>query len=308
MNQQTVLRYFLVICMFVICSPSVFSQESVLERAASVQAIEKEISPEVMAAAAGVAASFSKTFDKELLVVPNTHGCSSSGSLSCNQTLNGTVSNHGCVTNDQTKFFNLYTFTALQGQRVTLRAESTQIDTEIVVFDGQAREIGRNDDSEGGLNSRFDFNVTQSGEFAVGVYAVRTVRPSTGSFTISLVCSSTGSACTPNSTTLCLSNGRFRVQTRWATPNGQSGDGNAVSITGDTGYFWFFNSTNVEMVVKVLNACPSRYWVFAGGLTNVQVTMTVTDTSSGTVSKTYTNPQGTAFQPIQDTNAFATCP
>jgi len=62
------------------------------------------------------------------------------------------------------------------------------------------------------------------------------------------------------------------------------------------------------MVVKVLNGCgvDSNYWVFAGGLTNVQVVMTVTDTQTGAV-KTYVNPQGQAFRPIQDTAAFA-CP
>jgi len=64
-----------------------------------------------------------------------------------------------------------------------------------------------------------------------------------------------------------------------------------------------------EMVVKVLNACAlnSRYWTFAGGLTDVNVILTVTDTQTGAI-QTYTNPQGTPFQPIQDTNAFATCP
>jgi hypothetical protein len=87
-----------------------------------------------------------------------------------------------------------------------------------------------------------------------------------------------------------------------------TGNGQAVSLTGDTGYFWFFSTSNVEMVVKVVSGCTfnSRYWVFAGGLTNVNVVMTVTDTQTGAV-KTYVNPQGTAFQPIQDTNAFV-CP
>ena len=63
------------------------------------------------------------------------------------------------------------------------------------------------------------------------------------------------------------------------------------------------------MVVKVLNGCGlnQRYWVFAGGLTNVKVTLTVTDMSNNTV-KVYTNPINTPFQPIQDTAAFATCP
>jgi hypothetical protein len=82
-----------------------------------------------------------------------------------------------------------------------------------------------------------------------------------------------------------------------------------VQLTADTGYFWFFSDANVEMVVKVLNACPvnNKYWVFAGGLTNVRVTVSVTDTSNGSV-QTYVNPQSTPFQPIQDTAAFATCP
>ena len=63
------------------------------------------------------------------------------------------------------------------------------------------------------------------------------------------------------------------------------------------------------MIIKVLNACGlnSKFWVFAGGLTNVQVDLTVTDTQTGAV-KTYQNPQSTAFLPIQDTSAFATCP
>ena len=38
----------------------------------------------------------------------------------------------------------------------------------------------------------------------------------------------------------------------------------------------------------------------------VNVVVTVTGTQTGAV-KTYTNPQGTAFQPIQDTAAFV-CP
>jgi photosystem II stability/assembly factor-like uncharacterized protein len=116
--------------------------------------------------------------------------------------------------------------------------------------------------------------------------------------------------CVADATTLCLNNSRFRLQAQWTTVQGQSGAGQAVVLTGDTGYFWFFSSNNIELVVKALNACgqpPGRFWVFAGGLTNVNVVMTVTDTQTGAV-KTYTNPQGTAFQPIQDTSAFATCP
>jgi hypothetical protein len=60
--------------------------------------------------------------------------------------------------------------------------------------------------------------------------------------------------------------------------------------------------------VKVLNGCGvnNKYWVFAAGMTNVNVVLTVTDTVSGQV-KTYTNPQGRTFRSILDTGAFATC-
>jgi hypothetical protein len=112
--------------------------------------------------------------------------------------------------------------------------------------------------------------------------------------------------CVPDATTLCLNAGRFQVRVTWTTSTGSSGAGQAVPITADTGYFWFFSSNNVEMLLKVVAGCAlnNNYWVFAGGLTNVKVVITVTDMLTGTV-KTYTNPQGTAFQPIQDTSAFS---
>ena len=115
-------------------------------------------------------------------------------------------------------------------------------------------------------------------------------------------------SCVPGDTRLCLEGGRFAVAAQW-TANGTTGAGHAVSLTSDTGYFWFFSATNVEVVAKVLNACDfnQRHWFFAGGLTNVKVRLTVTDTRTGTI-RTYDNPQRTPFRPIQDSNAFATCP
>jgi hypothetical protein len=128
----------------------------------------------------------------------------------------------------------------------------------------------------------------------------------------SMLCGDAGtcSACSPATSTALLLNGnRFKVQVKWTRPDGTSGDGQAVPLTGDTGYFWFFTSNNVEMVVKLLNGCPitpTAYWVFAAGLTNVDVLMTVTDTQTN-IAKTYHNLQGHDFAPILDTNAFS-CP
>jgi streptogramin lyase len=107
---------------------------------------------------------------------------------------------------------------------------------------------------------------------------------------------------------IVLGNGRFRVNAIWQSSTG-SGLGHGIALTSDTGYFWFFDSANVELIVKVLDGCTlnGNKWVFAGGLTNVNVLLSVTDLTTQTV-RTYVNPQGFAFQPIQDTSAFSTCP
>jgi photosystem II stability/assembly factor-like uncharacterized protein len=113
--------------------------------------------------------------------------------------------------------------------------------------------------------------------------------------------------CAADVTSLCLNASRFKVEAQWMTSDGQRGAAQGVGLTADTGYLWFFSSSNVEAVVKVLNGCGlgGHYWVFAGGLTDVNVVITVTDMQTGN-QKMYINPPNTKFQPIQDTSAF-TC-
>ena len=114
-----------------------------------------------------------------------------------------------------------------------------------------------------------------------------------------------GSACEADDLTLCLERGRFAVRARWATDE-DNGDGKAWLRTRDTGLYWFFSPNNVEIVVKVLDGCAinGHRWVFAAGLTDVAVTMTVTDSETGE-EVTWENPAGTLFQPIQEVKAFS---
>lgn len=114
--------------------------------------------------------------------------------------------------------------------------------------------------------------------------------------------------CLTGGPNLCLSDERFKVSVSFKTLQGSTGEGQAVQLTPDTGYFWFFDRSNVEVTLKVLNGCGfnQRFWVFLSGLTNVEVTVRVTDTATGQ-TKTYTNPQGRTFRTILDTSAFATC-
>ena len=111
--------------------------------------------------------------------------------------------------------------------------------------------------------------------------------------------------CSPSPAALCLSGGRFEVKATWKDFQGNTGQGQAVAITADTGYFWFFYDTNIELIVKVLDAraLNGKFWVFFGALSNVEYDLTVTDSSTG-ASKTYHNPSG-QFASVGDTSAFA---
>jgi len=112
------------------------------------------------------------------------------------------------------------------------------------------------------------------------------------------------SPCGPDATTLCLHQERFEVQVAWEDFRGGQGVGHAMPQTGDSGWFWFFDEENVELLVKVLDArtVNGRFWVFFGALSNVAYTLTVRDTESGEV-KSYPNPSG-RFASVGDTSAF----
>jgi hypothetical protein len=110
--------------------------------------------------------------------------------------------------------------------------------------------------------------------------------------------------CQASARRLCLHGGRFAVEVSWKDFQDRTGQGTAVPLSGDTGTFWFFGASNVELVVKALDGRPvnGHFWLFYGALSNVEYTLTVTDTETGTV-RTYTNPRG-RFASVGDTAAF----
>jgi plastocyanin len=122
----------------------------------------------------------------------------------------------------------------------------------------------------------------------------------------------TPAACVANAQTLCLgASGRFQVQVAYVSAT-QSGEATSLALPSnpDSGLFYFFDSGNIEMLIKVLNACAppfDHYWVFFAATTDVQFTVTVIDTQTGAV-QTYFNPLNQAALAVQDTAAFATCP
>lgn len=118
----------------------------------------------------------------------------------------------------------------------------------------------------------------------------------------------TTGVCVEDAETLCLAGDRFQINVDWRTAAGDSGTGKVEEVSDNAGLVWFFREENVEMLVKVLDACDlfDTYWVFFAATTNVDFTVTVTDTATGVV-KEYTNPAGQAAEPVQDTLTFQTC-
>ncbi|HEX2253091.1 MAG TPA: PKD domain-containing protein [Thermoanaerobaculia bacterium] len=115
-----------------------------------------------------------------------------------------------------------------------------------------------------------------------------------------------GSTCADGK--LCLVDGNFEIEVDWLDHrNGnRTGVGSPKSVTDNTGMFTFFNQDNVELIVKVLNgeSANGNWWVFYGGLSDVQYTIRVTDkTATPPRVKTYTNLAGTICG-VGDTAAF----
>jgi hypothetical protein len=103
---------------------------------------------------------------------------------------------------------------------------------------------------------------------------------------------------------------RFEVLAVWSDAVGGRHQATPVKLTAESGVFWFFDAGNIELLVKVLDGCTvnGRSWVFAAGLTGLDVEVTVRD-SIGGITRTYTNTPGAPFRPVLDLAAFpAACP
>ncbi|HVE65023.1 MAG TPA: hypothetical protein VNC59_00465, partial [Thermoanaerobaculia bacterium] len=97
-------------------------------------------------------------------------------------------------------------------------------------------------------------------------------------------------ACTETAETICLLSGRFAVNLSATDPRtGAAGPGRAIPRGDRFGYFslpsFTGDATFPEVFVKMLDAraLGGFFWTFHTGLTDLQYTMTVTDTATGAV-------------------------
>jgi len=241
--------------------------------------------------------------------------CIPKGQMPFGQLVSDSLTLDSCVSssNGTTIYSDFWTLQATAGHTIQVLANSVLI-FQATIQDFTTGTVLASTGDCGSLSSTctMTYTIPTSGPYLVGFGSINT-----GSYTL-LATDLTAiqptptpvttptpvpSGCATLSTQLCLDS-QYTVSVHWDTTDGRSGDGTPVPLTANTGYFWFFDPTNVELTVKVLDghAINGHEWVFYGALSNVHYIITVTDTVSGAV-RTYENPQGTQAS-FADTSAF----
>jgi len=125
----------------------------------------------------------------------------------------------------------------------------------------------------------------------------------------------TSRGCVADAHTLCLDRDpgdhRFAVQATFSSPpRNVGGTGSAASTAsiGITrgGLLWFFDPTNPELLVKVLDGCAltQNFWVYISAGTDVGVELTVRDTFVQGRTYLFRSPDQSAFPNVQDVYAI----
>jgi len=244
-------------------------------------------------------------------------------SLSCNQTVTGYIGPGDCQASNGV-YVDFWQFHGTSGQSLTAYLHSVDFDAWLQLFNPSNNTVAYDDDSGGNFDALLTYPLDATGTWTIA--AAGRFAYETGNYTLQVTCSGTAppppppppptsGPCVPDDHTLCIDensgDSRYKITVDYNS-NAGSGQGHAVPLStigfNRGGMFWFFDSTNPEMLVKVLHGCGvnNYHWVFFAATTNVGLTVRVTDTQSG-VTKTYTNANGHPADPVTDTTAFS-CP
>ncbi|HEY0781489.1 MAG TPA: hypothetical protein VGE98_03475, partial [Thermoanaerobaculia bacterium] len=111
--------------------------------------------------------------------------------------------------------------------------------------------------------------------------------------------------CVPGPTTLCLFRNRFRVEATWNGFGAPKSAAQALPLPGASfGGFTFFGSDDLQIAVRIEDHRRDfgHWWFIYSALTNLEYTLTITDTVSGR-QRTYHNPYG-LYATSFDSQAF----
>ncbi len=104
---------------------------------------------------------------------------------------------------------------------------------------------------------------------------------------------------------LVLLGSRFRISARWRVGGEEGIARPGPEASGQSGVMWFFEPSNWELLVKVIDGCAlnGHYWLFAAGTTDVGFSLEAVDVSTGQ-ERALEHAAGSAMIPVQDTAAF----
>ena len=238
------------------------------------------------------------------------------GTVGCNQTVTGRVSVDSCKTSNNVYGVG-YSFSGTAGQKVTISGRSPEFPATIVLADGRAGQstiYAQNDQFVDGATATIsNFSLPYTGPYIVLITPGIPVE--FGDYTVTVTCEQINGACVANATTACLLDGRFRVSigfiNQFANPPAPGTFLGAKLVAGsqnpDVATFGISSAQAIEVVVRVQDTRPfglNRFDIYYGGLTDLEYTVTVTDTVKN-VTKTYRNPPGTVGGSVDRTTFTA---
>ena len=224
----------------------------------------------------------------------------SPATIGCNTTVSGTLTSDDCLYGDGTNY-DIWTFQGNAGDSVTITMTTAGFEPFVFLIDPAGHDSLFPAEEEGATQLQFTRTLNATGTWTIWANSFDPIPPlMSGAYSLDLRGCTSGPpppppACTADATTHCLNDGRFRVSVIFSAPNLgiTNAPGRAVSVTSDTGYFWFFSANNIELMIKVVDGrgFNGYFWVFYGALSDVEYTITVTDTATDAV-KTYRNTAG----------------
>jgi len=203
---------------------------------------------------------------------------------------------------------DVYAVTVVAGETLTITMRSTDFEVFLYMWHGTG-SITTNRTSYHVINGTSVVTATHTFATA-GTYLIEagslwtgsTTYPWTGDYRLTVTTSrNTGTGCTATDSTVCLQNGRFKVSIDYVNPFAnpprpgtfRTTRLTAVGSNPDTALFGFDNAQAVEVVVRIVDARPfaPRFDIYYGGLTDVEYTVSVTDTVTNK-TRTYRNTVG----------------
>jgi len=231
------------------------------------------------------------------------------GFLFCGSSSSGQWGGAGDCAGSQGYYVDLWDVSLTAGESVQITADNVTGGNEVlmILFDANANNLA---EAVGFAPQAIHYTPLVTGHFTIGLGPV--AQFATGNYRLTVSCNATApppsANCQPNTTTACMLGNRFRVQVRYRS----AFDNNPVDstafvkpVTGfangtfETAFFYFNNSDNIEVLVKMLDqgnrnaAGLPTIAVLYGSATPLRVQIAITDTSFNGASKSYLSEFGT---------------